>query len=184
MKKRLLIIGGFFLSILLLGGAAYVGGRLLNGQPPPWGGPNLFPGNGPREVRINVDDIQPAKELPQTTATARGLFDRRQNNSLFVGTGNVSIGVQRDQSGKVETSAEHDGPVVEIVVTSETIVYKDVTMQRFPGQPPAGQTIQQVVEPGSLDDIGETSTITVWGRQTGDRIIAEVLVYTPPAFIE
>ena len=184
MKKRILIFGGIALSILILGGAAYVGGWLLNGQPFPWGGPSLIPGNGPGEVRINVDDIQPAKELPQTPATGRGIFDRRQNNSIFVGTGNISIGVQRDQSGNVETSAEHDGPIVEVVVNSQTIVYKDVTMQRFPGQPPAGQKIQQVVEPGSLDDIGETSTVTVWGRKTGDRIIAEVLVYTPPGFIE
>ena len=186
MKKRILMIGGIVVSILLLAGAAYVGGQLLNGQVLPGSGLNLFLGDGgaPREVRINVDDIQPAKELPQTPADVRGIFDRRQNNSIFVGTGNISIGVQRDPSGNVETSSEHDGPIVEVVVTSQTTVYKDVTMQRFPGQPPEGQRIQQVVEPGSLDGIGETSTITVWGRQTGDRIIADVLVYTPPDFIE
>jgi len=26
--------------------------------------------------------------------------------------------------------------------------------------------------------------LTVWGKKTGDRFIAEVLVYSPPAFIK
>jgi hypothetical protein len=55
-------------------------------------------------------------------------------------------------------------------------------MKQFNGPPPEGQKIQQVVEPGSLDDIGESSLITVWGKKTGDRIIADVLVYTSPDF--
>ncbi len=88
--------------------------------------------------------------------------------------------VMKDQSGQVHTSASHSGPVVEVVVTSQTKVYKDVTMNQFNGPPPQGQTIQQVVEPGSLDEVGPDSTLTVWGRQTGDRYIADVLVFTPP----
>jgi hypothetical protein len=64
---------------------------------------------------------------------------------------------------------------VEIIVTAQTTIYENVT--------PEGQT-QQVVELGSLEGLGDSSTITVWGRKTGDRIIAEVLVYTPPAFIK
>jgi hypothetical protein len=183
MKKRILIISGIVASILLLGGAAYVGGRLLNGQPLPWGGPNLFLGSGPREVRINVDDIQPAKELPLASADVRGVFDHRQNNSFFVGTGQIEVSIQTDQSGNVETSSNYDGPIVEVVVTSQTIIYEDVTMRQYTGQPPAGQAIQQVVEPGSLDDIGPSSTMAVWGKKTGDRIIAQILIYETPAMI-
>jgi hypothetical protein len=41
-----------------------------------------------------------------------------------------------------------------------------------------------VVEPGSLDEIDQNSAITVWGRQTGERVIADVLVYTTPEFFE
>ena len=185
MKKRIFIIGGILAFGLLLAGAAYVGGRLLNGQGLPGisGGPLVLGGGSGQGVRINIDDIQPAKELPQTPADTRGLFDHRQNNSIFVGTGKVMLTVQKDQSGNVETAGEHDGPVVEVVVTSQTAVYKDVTMNQFDGPPAEGQKIQQVVELGSLDDLGESSTITVWGRKTGDRIIADVLVYTPPDFI-
>jgi hypothetical protein len=137
---------------------------------------------GNQRVRINVDDIEPAKEVPQTPADVRGLFDHRQDNSIFIGTGKVTVGIERDPSGKVETSAQHDGPVVEVVVTSQTKIYIDMTMRQFNGPPPEGQKIQQVVEPGSADEIGQASLITVWGKKTGDRFIAEVLVYSPPEF--
>jgi hypothetical protein len=179
------IIGGIVL-IFLLAGAAFVATRLLNVQGLPLvsaGGPFFSLGKGgENSVRINVDDIQPAKELPQTPADVRGLFDRRQDNSIFIGTGKVTIGVSRDSSGKVETSSDHDGPVVEIVVTSQTKLYKDVTMRQFDGPPPEGQKIQQVLEPGSSSEIGEASIITVWGKKTGDRFIAEIVVYSPPGF--
>ena len=184
MKKRMLTIGGIVALLLLLGGAAFVGGRLLNGQGLPGGSPGMFLGGGDgKNTRIDLDDILPAKELPQTPADVRGLFDHRQDNSIFVGTGRVQIMVNKDQSGNVQTSSNHDGPTVEVVVSSQTTVYQDVTMKQFNGPPPSGQKIQQVLEPGSLDDIGQSSLITVWGRKTGDRFIADVLVYSLPAFI-
>jgi hypothetical protein len=179
------IIGGNIL-ILLLAGAAFVAARLLNGQGLPLvtsGGPIFSIGKGgENSVRINVDDIQAAKELPQTPADVRGLFDHRQDNSIFIGTGKVTIGVSRDPSGHVETTSNHDGPVVEIVITSQTKMYKDVTMRQLDGPPPQGQKIQQVLEPGSSDEIGQASLITVWGKRTGDRFIAEIVVYSPPVF--
>jgi hypothetical protein len=55
-------------------------------------------------------------------------------------------------------------------------------MGQFDGAPPEGQKIQQVLESGSFDEIGQASLITVWGKKTGDRFIAEVLVYSPPEF--
>jgi hypothetical protein len=187
MKKPVLIIGGITVLVLLLAGAAFVGGRLLNGQGFPGmslGGPGMVLGGGNgNNVRIDLGDILPAKELPQTPADTRGIFDHRQDNSIFVGTGQVMMTVKKDQSGNVETSSNHDGPTVEVVVSSQTTVYQDVTMKQFDGPPPEGQKIQQVVELGSLDEVGQSSMITVWGRKTGDRIIADVLVYSPPAFI-
>jgi hypothetical protein len=185
MKKPVLLISGVIL-ILLLAGAAFVGARLLNGQGLPGqssGGPEVFTGpGGSKNIRISPGDIQPAKELPQTPAEVEGLYDHRQNNSIFVGTGNVSITVHKDQAGKVQTSSSHSGPIVEIVVTTQTVIYHDTTMEQFNGPPPSGQKIQQVVEPGSLADIGQSSSITVWGKKTGDRYIADLLVYTSPAF--
>lgn len=188
MKKRILIIGGIIVLIVLLAGAAFVGGRLLTGQGLPGqvaaGGINMVTLGGGKEQGISIQTI-PAKELPQTPADARGLFDHRKDNSIFVGTGNVRMMViKNQQSGQVQTSSSHTGPTVEVVVSPQTIVYKDVTMQQYNGgKPPSGSgviKVQQVVEPGSLDEIGENSDITAWGKKTGDRIVADVLVYTPP----
>jgi hypothetical protein len=177
MKKSTLIIGG--VVVLLLAGAAFIGARLLNGQ----GLPGMFSGGGnSNSVQIDRGDIQPAKELPQTPADVDGIFDHRQDKSIFAGTGNFNVRVQADKSGKVETGSHYDGPLVEIVVTSQTKIYEDVTMQQFNGPPPEGQKIQQVLQSGSLDDIVESSGITVWGKRTGDRIIADVLVYLSPVF--
>ena len=182
MKKRILVIGGIIESVFLLAGAAYVGGWLLNGQGLSGTGLNLFPDSDGGKRVISLNDIQPAKELPQTPADVWGLFDHRQNNSLYVGTGNVTVGASANRSGNVETVADYDGPVVEVVVSSQTTIFQDVTMQQFNGPPAEGQKIQQIVEPGSLDEIGESSTLAVWGRKTGDRIIADVLVFEAPAF--
>jgi len=187
-KKNILITSGIVVLLLLLAGAALIGGRLLRGQGLPGlssGGPQVITNpDGGQTVRINADDIQPAKDLPQTAADVRGLFDHRDNNSLFVGTGQVKMMVQTDQSGNPQISSSHSGPTVEVVVTTQTTVYHDTTMEQFDGPPPSGQKIQQVVQPGSLDEVGQDSTITVWGKKTGNRVIAEILVYTSPAFIK
>jgi hypothetical protein len=186
-KKTTLIFGGVIL-ILLLAGAAFVGARLLSGQGLPFlskSGPEVFTDSkGGQTIRIGPDDIQPAKELPQAPADVRGVFDHRQDNSIFVGTGKVTVSVSaNDETGEVQTASDHDGPTVEVVVTTQTIVYCDVTMKQFNGPPPEGQKIQQVLESGSVDDIGQASMITVWGKKTGNRLIADVLVYTSPEFI-
>ncbi len=125
-------------------------------------------------------NIQPAKELPQTPEDVRGVFDHRKDNSIFVGTGVILRTVQQDQSGNVTSSSTHDGPIVEVVVTPQTIVYRDVTSRQFNGQPPSGK-VQQVVEPGSLDEVGKDSTVRAWGKKTGDRTIADVIVYSLPS---
>ncbi len=162
--------------VVLLGGAAYVGGRLLNGRE--------IPGLPSGEVPSASLDIQSAEELPQTPPdVGKGIFDHRQGNSIFVGTGQVQMSVKKDpQSGLVQTSSTHSGPVVEVVVTTQTTIYHITAKEQFNGPTPEGQTTQQVLEPGSLDEIGQSSSITVWGRKTGDRYIADVMVYSTPAF--
>jgi hypothetical protein len=170
MKKPILIGGGIVLLVLLLGGAAYVGGRLLSGE----GIPGLTSGGARKPNR----DILPAKELPQTSPDVQGIFDHRQDQSIFVGTGNITGSKSVDSSGNVHVSLSHDGPVIEVVVTTQTKIYRDVTQEQYNGRPP--DRVQQVVEPGTVGEMGQLSMITVWGRRTGDRYIADVLVYTPP----
>ncbi len=171
MKKRILVIGGALVVLVLLAGAAFAGARLLTGQG------LTTPGSSGRE-------IQPAEELPQTPPDAQGIFDHRKDNSVFVGTGRVGKMPQTDPRGGVTASLTHDGPTVEVAVTSRTTVYRDVTMQQFNGRRPSPRgsgpgMVQQVLDPGSLDEIGENCQIAAWGRKTGNRIIADVLVYVP-----
>jgi hypothetical protein len=185
MKRAIILGGGIVVLVVLLAGAAFVGGQLLSGQGMPGlgsvGGLDILTNQGGGSSQhVQIQTI-PAKELPQTPADADGIFDHRQDNSIFVGTGQAQIMVQPGQGGKVQTASSHTGPTVEVVVTPQTTVYRDVTMKQFNGHPASGSIkIQQVVEPGSLDEIGQNSFVTAWGNKTGDRIIADVLVYTPP----
>ena len=70
------------------------------------------------------------------------------------------------------------GPEVEVVISQETIIYRDTT-QPPPG-PPSGDNakVQQTVEEATLDDLNSHAIVMVWGRKSGDRMIAEVLMYT------
>ncbi len=185
MKKSILIAAGLIVLVAVLAGAMFVGTQLLVGQGLPGqtassGAMNLMTSQGGKQVQMVQDPRIPAKELPQTPADVRGVLDHRKDNSIIVGTGIIISDVQKDQSGNVTSSSTYSGPTVEVVVTPQTIIYRDVTNQQFNGQPPSGK-IQQVVEPGSLDDVGKDSLIHAWGKKTGDRIIADVLVYTPPS---
>ena len=74
------------------------------------------------------------------------------------------------------------GPKVEVVVTSATIIYQDTTdfSQAHPGE---NTTIQETVGEGTLDDLNSDSMIRVWGRRSGDRVIAEILYYSSPVLM-
>jgi hypothetical protein len=174
-NKKLYI--NFGLVILLIGVAAFVGGRMLNGDvgivSP--GGPNSG------QVSISMNEITPAPELPATQADVTGSFVERKDNTLVVqaitfgtGVGGVSGDVPMD---------ENSGIRLEIVVTSATRIYKDVT--EFP--PPVNgevHNVQQAAEEGTLDELNTQCFLSVWGRRSGDRIIADVLFYMDPQSIK
>ena len=189
MKKLSLIIGGAILLVILLAAAAFVGAKLLTGgslQSGPGGGTNFISGNGGNHSGPTnfSPKIKPAAQLPLRSPDADGIFDHRQDASIFVGTGKVQVQVQPGPNGSVASSSSHDGPTVEVVVTTKTALYRDTTMDQFNGKalPNGSPTIQQVMQPGTLDELGQGSMITVWGQKTGNRIIADVLVYTLPDF--
>ncbi len=121
-------------------------------------------------------DIRDAAEMPDTPPDVGGLFVRRDGNSLFVGTGNLS--------GYLVSSGEwefrHDGPVVEVLTTRDTMIYRDDTLGQLGGVAPAGP-IQQVLKPGSLDELGKNSTVKAWGERHGERVIAGVIVFATAA---
>jgi hypothetical protein len=166
--------------------AAFVGGRLVSGQGQPLpsqlsGERMVTVGQGGKYTSTRLD-VDPAKELPTSPAAVKGIFQRRADSSLFIGTGQVSVMAQKSQDGVISMTSHYDGPLVEVVVTHDTTIYRDVTMKQFNGPPPDGQKLQQVLEPGSVDEIGENSMLTVWGDRRGDRITATVLTYSLPDF--
>ena len=63
------------------------------------------------------------------------------------------------------------------------MIYRETTQ---PGKPfsAENQTVQQTVEPATLDDLDPQSMIIVWGRRSGDRIVAKVLLYSNMAVIK
>jgi hypothetical protein len=181
-SRKGLIIGGL-LGLVLLVGAAFVGGRLLNNQPQGVTGPGgmMVSGSaaGGAQQAVSVE-VEGAKELPEAPPDVTGIFSRREDNSVFVTSGNGAFMVRVDDTGKVTTGTEGDTQEVEVVITGDTVVYKDVTQSQFGGGPPSGGKIQQKVEPGSADEIGDNSFVTAWGERRGDRLIASVVLYSQP----
>jgi hypothetical protein len=172
-----LILG--FVLVLALAAAAFLGGRYLQNGPGAIGGGMFLSSNGSGSQAVqhifNKNDIIPAPQLPQTAADVTGVFLRRQNNSFFIGTGHVALQVKGNgPNGKAQVGSSYDGPVVEVVTTPDTKIYKDVTDL---DNAPSNTKVQQKVVRGSPNEIGQTSMIDAWGKKTGDRLVANVLLY-------
>jgi hypothetical protein len=179
-RRSLWVILGVGL-VFLLAAAAFLAGRFLQNGPAGFGkgmflSPNRSEGRAVHQI-FSKNDIIPAPDLPKAAADATGVFLHRQNNSFFIGTGNVNIHVGGGgPNGASQVSSSYDGPEIEVVVTNNTKVYRDDTFQNEPDLP-SGSKIQQKVVPGSLDEIGQASMINAWGKQTGDRLVADLLLY-------
>jgi hypothetical protein len=187
-NKRLFAILGIL--VVLVGAAAFMGGRMLNGKVGPLG--LGMPMGGGDMMSVSVQ-VTPAPELPKTEPETRGLFMERKDNSIFVSAismdaGGKGVVVQSSGGGDGDgepsiSGPKADGPKKEVVITSETTIYLENT--KFPEPKPGeNQVIQQTVTEGSLDDLASQSFVTVWGRKSGDRIIAEVLFISNPVMFK
>jgi hypothetical protein len=182
-RRLLWLILGVAL-VLVLAAAAFLGGRYLQKGPQQaiGQGNGIAISNGPGgQTRFfSSNDIIPAPELPQTAADARGIFVRRQNNSFFVGTGKVQLSIEVKPGGTPQSGSSYDGPLVEVVATANTKIYRDDT--DLPNVSSTETKIQQKVSPGDLNDIGQNSMINAWGKKVGDRLVADVILYSNPVF--
>ena len=163
-RKSYFILGITFMLIVT---AAFIAGRFLNRR---------LISSGSVSVTI-----VPAVELPTTSPEATGAFVERQDNTLIIETeslGANGVAVVSPTGGKNES-----GPLVEVVVTNETIIYRETTERSAPLSDGL-QTIQQSVEVAALDDLDARSMVMVWGRKSGDRIIVEVLMYSNTEMIK
>ena len=120
-----------------------------------------------------------AEELPQTEPETTGVVLERNDNSIIVGPAStIRVKVPKPGSGgDPVVDADYTGDKVEVVVSNETMIYRDTT-ELDPENAP--DVVQQTVELSTIDDIAPQTVITVWGRKAGDRIIADVIEFSSP----
>jgi hypothetical protein len=194
MKRSLILFGVIALSGLLLAAGAYTTAHLLV-QPEP-----ARPGSGGARVMQSVQvgndgvpvsvqtTILPAAELPDDQPVAAGIVLRRQDDTLMLGTGDIELAVEvevdaatgRESSSVVPSTS---GPELEVVLTRDTLLYRDVT--DVAGQQPeeSGEVIitQELRPVGDTDEIRAQMEAQVWGERRGERVVAEVVVFGPLA---
>jgi hypothetical protein len=186
-KRTILIMG---ILVVVVGAAAFIGGRMLNGKVGPLG---LFGLGGKGDVMSFAINMIPAEELPKTPPEAMGLFVERKDKTLVIQTVSLDAGgkgvVVAKGGGEAVAGSPVDtdsGPKVEIVISNETIIYRETTTIGEPSsmEPGETKTIQQTVEESTLDHLNSQSMVTVWGRKSGDRIIADILFYSNPVLFK
>ncbi len=152
--------------VVILAVATFLAGRYLNG------------GFGPLTDKDGKgSELKPAEELPQTEPETMGVVQERNDNSIIVGPASrISMMVPKPGSGgEPVMDVDYTGDKVEVVVSNETMIYRDTT-EFDPENAP--DVVQQTVELSTIDDIAPQSVVTVWGRRAGDRIIADVIEFS------
>ena len=189
MQNKKMIVG-LGILIVLVGVAAFVGGRLLNQRVGPMG-MGLPMGNGDF-MSVSIQ-ITPAPELPTTQPAVIGSFVERKDKTIVVQSVSMDAGkgggvVVQSGGGEGEAVAGSplggDGPKVEVVINNETAIYIETTQMGGPPTSGENQVLQQTVEEGSLDDLTSQSFVTVLGRKSGDRIIAETVFISNPVMFK
>jgi hypothetical protein len=174
-----MIVGSLGLLALLLVGGAFMAGRLLgegNGNPGDGAKVQIGTGHGIVEV-----DFVKAEELPEEPPEVIGVFERRQDNSIFVDETDGGFVLERNDDGSLSVS-NATGKISEVVVTAETVVYLNLTLENL-DEAAAEGVLRQQVEPGTVEEIGELSFVQAWGEMRGDRLLASMLLYSRPPVI-
>jgi hypothetical protein len=208
MKKKVFISIGAVLVVALLAGAAFMAARMLGAGGPagsngPLGALLGSPG-GKGNFAMSIQ-ITPAAEIPKAHADIVGQVTRIKDNSIFVaefsksgggGAGlSISIGSASaaggdgpsTSDGGPAATATPSGPLTEVVVSKDTVIYRDTTMDNVPKPSGSGSTsltMQQVVEPADISQIAENYMVQVWGQKRGDRLIADTIVVMGAAVVQ
>lgn len=181
MRRRLWLVGGAAVLVLVLAGGAFVAGRLVvAGQERADGGAGktkIVLGKGPA---IEAEFV-PAEEHPGTDPDVAGAFAGRQDNSLFVNETEDGFVISKGDDGSFGV-ANATGRIHELVITAETEIYADVTLDSIDDSLVDGK-LHQKLRAGTIEEIGELSWVRAWGEKRGDRLVASVLLYTLPPVI-
>lgn len=178
-KVILIVVAAF----LVLGVAAYLTGKLMNGSGfNKQNGPIVYNEGGDGLSRTFIEyeiNEEWPEEIPTVKADVSGVFVERKDNLLKLGTGNLMTMAMGAEDGSVSMDIEFDGPEADVLITPETQIYRDTTFDDLEnGFPENGETIKHTIEDGTLEEITENTSVMVWGRKSGDRYVADVVLYT------
>ena len=168
-NKKIVLVTGILM--LAVGAAAFLAGRMLNrGVEPIISDGSL---GGPRFTLSSSNNITPAAELPATPPEVIGFYVELKDNAMIIRAVSFDPGIGGILGDSVDVNS---APKVEILISAKTTIYRDTTQP----SPASGENLglQQMVEETALEDLTQTTMITVWGRRSGDRIIAETLLYS------
>jgi len=181
LARSLLLIASVAGLVLLLAGAASWAAWLLGG---------LYTGDTQAVIGSESEgevitrpgvflEKELAAEAPRVPLDVGGLLLRREDNRLFVGTGNLSgFLVGGDTLVEAHWELHHDGPIAEVITTHGTVIYRDDTFRHLrPGA--LSSPVRQVLTATTLDQISGNSTVEAWGEWRGDRLVADVVVFYP-----
>lgn len=179
MKAKYIVIG--LVVVLVLGGAAFMAARLLQKPAQARNGVERVVSASGDSVVTRVEfEMDYAPELPATPSEAGGRLTRVEDNSLFITQYNNVGTVMGYNEGDeiIIPTPEGGGTEIEVMVTKDTQIYRDVTqLPSLREGEEMPEVIQQKVEPITLNDIGDQGSLVVWGQKRGDRIVADVVVY-------
>lgn len=182
-RRILWLVLGLLAVVVILGAGAFTAVRLLTAEEPadlPAGAQvfeDVYDDGSGSPVTVKTV-ILPAAELPTDEFATGGVFLRQEDNSYFVGTGSTSVNVQVI-NGESQVAVDHSGPEVEVVVTADTVFYEDITEVSFESSESKEQTLQQVVrQVDQPAELGQGSSLSAWGERRGDRVIAQVIVFS------
>ncbi|MCP4362363.1 MAG: hypothetical protein GY796_30525 [Chloroflexi bacterium] len=187
MNRKILAIAGIIVLVMVLAAGAYTAVNLTAAQDEPEddlpAGSMVFEdvmddGTG-NPVTVKTV-ILPAEALPKRPSEAGGVLVRQVDNSYFVGTGSISVNVST-VNGETSTAVDHSGPEIEAVTNHDTLFYRDVTDFSLTAAESKEQTFrQEIILVDQPEKMPDGATIQVWGNKSGDRIIADIIVYSEP----
>jgi len=180
MKAKYIVVS--LVVVLVLGGAAFTAGKLLQKPAQARNGVERVISASGDSVFTSVEmEMAPAPELPTVSSDAAGMIKRIEDNSIFItqhNPGEMVMAVSSEDGEITVPTPEGGGTEIEVVVTQDTQIYRDVT--QFPSLEEGEEmpeVMQQKIEPITLNDIGDQGGVVVWGQKRGDRIVADVVVY-------
>jgi ABC-type Na+ efflux pump permease subunit len=133
------------------------------------------------EVRVTYED---SSFLPAVEHTVAGILVSEDGDFLTIGTGRieVEVGVEaiNDEKPVTTVNAVFDGPERLVRVTADTVIYRDTTPQpelTAADLEAGSKVVPQTLTLSTLDELGENTTLRVWGTIVDDTIIADLLVF-------